>query len=47
MLPLPESRTKADGLKIIVFSVYAANGLDRAALRREQLADEDLGQLLQ
>jgi hypothetical protein len=38
---------RADGLKIRVLAAAAANGWDCAALRREQLADDDLGQLLQ
>jgi hypothetical protein len=36
-----------DGLKIQVVAAAAVNGWDRAALRREQLADNDLWQLLQ
>jgi hypothetical protein len=38
---------RADGLKIRVVIAAAANGWDSAALRREQLADDVLGQLLQ
>jgi hypothetical protein len=38
---------RADGLKIRVVATATANDWDRAALRREQLADDDLGQLLQ
>jgi hypothetical protein len=39
---------RANGLKIrVVAAAAAANGWDRAALRREQLADDDSGQLLQ
>jgi hypothetical protein len=33
-------------LKIPVVTTAAAEGWDRAALRREQLADDDVGQLL-
>jgi hypothetical protein len=38
---------RADGLMTRVAAAAAANGWDCAALRREQLADDDLGQLLQ
>jgi hypothetical protein len=38
---------RADSLGVCIITAATADGWDRTALRREQLADEELGQLLQ
>jgi hypothetical protein len=45
--PTAKIERRSEGLKVRIITTAAADGWDRASLRREQLADDEMGPLLQ